>query len=176
LDAAVISAIAMILALGSMFSAFSGIATISRAQADAFASARASALREADESVALLSATASTALGVTDVDVTVTNRGRLAYSQFQQWDVIVSYTNSSGDLAVERAAHATVLSGGAWVVQQLLLDSGLGSPELIDPGIFNPHEELVIRIRLSAEVEPGSTNAVTVVTPGGSGGSVQFSG
>ncbi|MEX0762840.1 MAG: hypothetical protein WD208_00675 [Dehalococcoidia bacterium] len=176
MDAVVAPLIAFVLVIGAAFTALQGVVDTGARQAQALAESRAHMLHQADGDVAPLSAGSSTLLGVTDVDVTVTNRGRLVYASFEDWDVVVRYEDTLGQQVVRNVPYSPSLAPGAWTDQQILLDPGAGTTELIDPGLLNPHEELVIRIRLLRTLGLGTTNEVTVTTPEGGGGTIFFDG
>jgi hypothetical protein len=50
-----------------------------------------------------------------------------------------------------------------WSVQGIYMDA-TSNPEVFEPGIFNPGEEMRIRIRLDPTVKDASTNLVTIGT------------
>lgn len=115
-------------------------------------------------SLTVVDAVATHDAGATNVDITILNEGGLSYSQFQNWDVNINYTNGSGDTVLDSLPYAETLVDGTWSIEGLYLDAGRSSPELIEPSVLNPREYLVLRVRLGDGALPG-TRGWAVVTP-----------
>jgi len=98
--------------------------------------------------------------------VVVTNDGNTRLADYDRWDVIVSYTSSGSDAIVERASYGGA-SDVSWWVEGLYTDAETGSPEALEPTLFNPGEEMVIQVWLSPTVGLTTSNSVSVVTPNG---------
>lgn len=122
------------------------------------------------------SAEASQGAGYTDVDVTVVNEGSHSYSQYAKWDVIVHYTPAGSGLRAVRLPYSTTLSTNTWTVLQVYLDAEVLATEILEPGVFNPEEEAVFRVRLDPAVELNTTGRVIVVPPEGLPLSAAFDG
>jgi hypothetical protein len=90
------------------------------------------------------------------VEITVRNDGSTKLTDFDRWDVILTYTGSDGFLHTEWYPFGT--GENEWIG---VLD------ELYEPGILNPGEEMVIEVAVSPSVASSTTNVATVTTPNG---------
>jgi archaellum component FlaF (FlaF/FlaG flagellin family) len=90
------------------------------------------------------------------VEITLSNEGDTKLADFEQWDVILQYTDSDGH------ATTTWCSFGSGQNQWTKTID-----ELFEPGILNPGEEMVIEALVSPAVGSPSTNTATVATPNG---------
>ncbi len=102
------------------------------------------------------------------VEVTLKNTGDTKLADFEQWDVIVRYTDASGGDHVDWYGYP-----GQWT-KQVFQTASISAPEAFDPGILNPGEEIVLQIQVSPAVGSGTTNLVTVATPNGISASTVF--
>ncbi len=173
MDSAVTALFAFFLVLGATHTAVGDVLRFGDDQGKALPLQWQQMLTRADSQVEFLSATAADSGSVTNVDVTVANQGRLVYSRFEDWDVTVRYTTASTELKLYVPFSGTD-TDNTWKVQKIWLDPGTSTPEAIDPGILNPHEEAVFRIRLNPQVQAGTTGVVTISSPEGSGGTIFF--
>ena len=123
---------------------------------------------------AVAAATSTTVDGHSDADVTVANRGRLSYALFAEWDVTAHYTRSGGVNESLRLPYATSLQDNSWVVEGIYLDAAASISEVLEPGVLNPEEEAVIRVRLAPPAEPGTTGWVIVAPPEGRSTAASF--
>jgi hypothetical protein len=101
------------------------------------------------------------------VDVTVRNTGSTKLANFDKWDVILQYTDVFGASRVQWFSYTTSWS------QQIYQTAPLVA-EVFDPGIFNPGEEMVIRVNMPVAIRIGSTNQVMIATPSGITASTVF--
>ena len=123
-----------------------------------------------------LSATETGFGSYSEVDVTLTNAGANPYADFADWDVVVNYVAAGGIQTRAYLPYSATPSDDTWRVQALHLDSGTATVELIGPGLLDPGEEAVLRLRLSPEVQNGSNGEVTVTSSNGRTAYVQFNG
>ena len=102
------------------------------------------------------------------VEITVRNAGDVKVADLPRWDVILEYGAASAEVA-ERIPYSSDLEPGPkqWTVRGLYLDAATGAPEAYDPGILNPGEEMVIRVRVSPPALEGTTGVAAVGTPNG---------
>lgn len=104
--------------------------------------------------------------------LTVKNTGQTKLSSFSKWDVMVSYTDSTGK-GYSKWLPYTIepLAANEWEKARIGLD---GPTDYFEPDILNPSEELVI----IADLDPlpgDATNIIaSVVTPNGVGSSLSF--
>jgi hypothetical protein len=110
-------------------------------------------------SIASVSATADPVLG-NWVDVTLRNTGTSKLANYEQWDVILQYTDAFGATRIQWYPYLT-----GWSKQ--IYQTAPTVPEVFDPGIFNPGEEMTIRVNVAVAIQNGSTNLATIATPNG---------
>lgn len=171
---AVVGLMAFIVVLFATVTALGDLITVNSLNATSLHASWREAERSVDSNLVPLSASVST----TDVDVVLTNSGRLKYSteDLAGWEVVVRYEDGSGTPHTEYLAYASALATGSWTVQQIYLDYDTLATEIFEPGILNPQEELIIRARL-ANAPGGSTVNVAMISSGdGPAGSVHFNG
>ena len=120
------------------------------------------------ERVAERSRTALTSVGAaTDgnqVQVTLKNTGSTKLADWSHWDVMLQYSNGGGN---QLSWYPNSAGTGTWS-QQILMSTSPLVAEVIEPGILNPGEYLVIQVDVSANpVGAGTTNQATIVAPNG---------
>ena len=126
---------------------------------------------------------ATTLPGDTDVKLSgcgervIRNSGEISLSDFQHWDMLVQYTDSLGDLSIQFLAYSTSSppASGQWAVDGIFRDVASSTAEVLEPGILNPSEEVVLLTRVSPNVGTGTDNVATVSTSGGVATSLVFS-
>lgn len=101
------------------------------------------------------------------VEVTVRNGGTNKLANFEKWDVILDYTDAFGVSRTEWFPYAI-----GWTKQ--IYQTAPTMPEVFDPDILNPGEEMTIRVNLNVAVKEGSTNQITIATPSGITASTVF--
>jgi len=122
-----------------------------------------------------VAATSTTSGGHTDVDITLANRGGLSYALFSKWDVNVHYTDEDG---IERSVwlpYSPSLGDDSWTVAQLYLDADAAASEVLEPGLLNPEEEALFRVRLVPAALGRTTGWVVITPPEGFPGNISFS-
>ncbi|HEX77525.1 MAG TPA: hypothetical protein G4O03_03815 [Dehalococcoidia bacterium] len=113
------------------------------------------------------------------VEITLRNEGEAALGDFPRWDVVVQYYGADGNYYIKWLPYtegAPDPENNEWAVSGIYLDAQGGTPEVFEPGILNPQEEVVIQIGLTPGVEVDSTNWAIIVTPNGVVTSVAFNG
>jgi len=95
--------------------------------------------------------------------LSVANIGQKDLSGFDRWDVLVQAPAG----AVTRLALSASSEPGAgeWAIERISLANG--NPEVFDPGILNPDEQLMVLVNLGAPLQPGETVRLTVATGNG---------
>ena len=109
------------------------------------------------------------------VEITLVNEGEAPLAQFADWDVIFEVLTTS-DLGL---AYLTYTSNPApvasqWTVQGIYLNAASSTPEVGDPGVFNPGEEMIVLVNPSPFVRGNTYERVTFVTPNGVSAKVIF--
>ena len=103
------------------------------------------------------------------VDITLKNSGQEPALDFTSWDIVIEYYETDGTYYQAWLPHTTDLSPGdnQWTVTGVYKDAGTLDPEVFQPGILNPGEEMIIRIKLSPAATDTPGNQVTVATSNG---------
>ena len=104
----------------------------------------------------------------TDVDITLTNEGDAALSSFEDWDVIFEIQETTG-FDVVYLTYTTNASPGVneWTVSGIYLDASLLTPEIVDPDVLNPGEDMIIKANPSPAVTSGTYDRAVFATPNG---------
>lgn len=130
-----------------------------------------------NEMEARLSERARTALTTVDarttdggtVEVTLRNDGSTRLTDFDEWDVFIQYYGELNAYYVARLpfAGAGIPMDNEWAVAGIYQDGSGAAAEAFEPGILNPGEAIVLRLRLSPAAGEETTNLVTLSTPNG---------
>lgn len=132
----------------------------------------AEATRQMQERVGEMSRTnllpvAARTISADTVEVTLRNTGNTRLADFNLWDVILEY-----DAGGAWQKRWYLYTGAAplpnqWTVAGIYMNAATLAPEAFERGIFNPEEEMVIRVKVSPPIGGSTTNQITVVTPNG---------
>jgi len=107
------------------------------------------------------------------LELILENTGQVKLANFEKWDIIVQYYDSTGNYYTEWLPYTeTTLGNNEWELAWIHLD---GETEVFEPNVLNPKEQIMIRAQLSPAVGSNSTNMVVVATPSGITASAQFS-
>ena len=101
-------------------------------------------------------------------ELILANEGDLPLASFSSWDVIFEVQRDSGlDLAY--MTHTDSASPGAnqWTVKGIYLDATAGTGEIVDPGVLNPGEEMIVLAGFSSPLVANKYGRATLVTPNG---------
>ena len=108
------------------------------------------------------------------VEITLKNTGNTKLADFQQWDVILEY-DAGGDWQTRWYSYtASSPASNQWTVANIYLDAAALTPEIFEPKIFNPGEEMVIQVKVSPAVGSPTANWATIATPNGISASTVF--
>ena len=109
------------------------------------------------------------------VEITLVNEGDAALGLFADWDVIFEVQQSPG-LAIAYLTYTTSTSPSTnqWAVKGIYLNAASSTPETVDPGVFNPGEEMVVVANPSPSVQSGTHDRASFVTSNGSTAKVIF--
>lgn len=102
------------------------------------------------------------------LNVTLENDGEVALRDFEQWEVTVEYYKADDDYRIRWFAYDEDYrpNGNQWTVKGIYLVAE-SDPEIFEPGIFNPGEQMVVSMKFSPYVGIGTTNRVTITTENG---------
>ena len=107
------------------------------------------------------------------LQIILKNTGQTKMADFDKWDIIVQYYDDAGNYHVQWLPFVNGTNAVyEWDVGWIELNGG---PELFDPGVLDPGEEIMIKTRLFPLVGPNTTSMVTISTPSGVTCSTYFS-
>jgi hypothetical protein len=107
------------------------------------------------------------------LEVILENTGQVKLANFDKWDIIVQYYDSSGGYHAEWIPYTdAALGDNQWELAWIRLN---GAAEVFEPNVWNPKEQLMLRVQLNPAVGAGTTNMVVVATPSGITASAYFS-
>jgi len=115
----------------------------------------------------------STAMqSATTLEIYLDNNGQTKLADFQNWDVIIQYYDSSGNYYVEWLPYTeAALGDNQWEKSGIYYN---GEAEIYEQGILNPGERLKITAKLNPAVGPDTANMVVITTSNGVSASVPF--
>jgi hypothetical protein len=103
------------------------------------------------------------------------NIGQVKLAEYAKWDIIIHHMNEDDQYYVTWLPYVDSNPGSnEWTVKGIYTQSG--SPEVFEPGIFNPDEELVIECDLDSGIKTDSENLAIITTPNGVTVSKSFTG
>ncbi len=124
-----------------------------------------------------LSALAASQPSADILEVDLGNIGQTKLGSFDNWDVIVKYYDSVAAYHIQWLTYTTgALGNNQWTKKGIYLDAATEDPEVFEPGLLNPGEEIIIQAKLSPTVGQGTDNMVVVSTPNGVPVSIAFIG
>jgi hypothetical protein len=100
--------------------------------------------------------------------VVLRDSGQTKLGNFNRWDLIIHFRDINGQDRVNWFPYVeSVPAYNQWSISGFYLNAGTYSPEVFEPGILNPEEEMVITCRIDPSVEPASVNRISIATPNG---------
>ena len=111
----------------------------------------------------------------TSVQITLANKGKTALGEFADWDVIFEIQKSPG-LGISYLAYTENASPGAdqWTVKGIYLDASALTDEIVDLGVLNPGEEMIVLANPSTPLVANTYDRATFVVPDGVNAKVIF--
>lgn len=102
------------------------------------------------------------------VPFTLSNIGEIPISDFSDWNVIFEVGQTSG-FGIAYLDYTTDANPAAneWTVSGIYMDAANLTAEVVDLGILNPGEEMIIVANPSPALTGNTDNRVTFVTPSG---------
>ncbi|HXY74213.1 MAG TPA: hypothetical protein VEH58_02710 [Dehalococcoidales bacterium] len=97
------------------------------------------------------------------LEISVANNGQISLSDFSKWDVIVEY--ESGESTYLSYSSGQVPEENRWFVSGIL--SSNNRPEIFNPNVLDPGEQLVINFIPSEDLLVGQSCRITVSTQNG---------
>ncbi len=116
--------------------------------------------------------------GGTNIDISVRNTGQTYLADYSKWDVIIRYFATGGN-ADPQLEWLTYTSGapadGQWTVEGIYTDATALTPEVFEPNVFNPGEEMIVRLNITPAIPAGTDNLATLGVANGTTLSAPFS-
>lgn len=111
------------------------------------------------------------------LEVKLRNEGQTKLADFDKWDFIVQYYDFNSAYYVKWLPYTeSALEDNEWKKEGIYLDAEGSIPEVFEPEILNPGEEIVLQARLNPVPGAGTTGLVVVATPNGVSAELPFSG
>jgi hypothetical protein len=112
------------------------------------------------------------------VEVLTENSGKVHLGQFSDWDVLVQYYDGNSTYNIGSLAYTTdaAPSSDEWTVATIYSDNTRTQTEVFEPGVLNPGELMLMRLRLNPQPGGNTTNLVAISSPNGVRTSAQFQG
>jgi hypothetical protein len=99
------------------------------------------------------------------LEITVENSGQSRLADFDKWDVIIQYYDPTGTYHIVWLPYTEdALGDNEWKMAWIHVND---VPEVFEPNILNPNEQMLIRAQLNPEVGAGTTNMAVIATPSG---------
>jgi hypothetical protein len=114
-------------------------------------------------SISSASITSATLGSSSDITVSVDNTGSQSVADFSQMDVIVQYTDSSGNLVRRSLPYNDSSIGDNQWTQGA---PGI-TPDILNPGMWDSDESFTIDLRVAPDVKSGTSAVIVVGTPQG---------
>jgi len=109
-----------------------------------------------------------------EVKIIVDNEGHVSIANFAHWDVIVQYYDVGSNYHAKWLSYtSSAPSSNEWTVSGISFES---APEVIEPGILNPGEEMEIVVSLDPAVAENTTALATVSSPNAISFEIMFQG
>jgi hypothetical protein len=107
------------------------------------------------------------------INITVVNEGSVRVGSFEDWDVVIQYTDGSNVYHVMWVPYDPDGSPeyNEWGVTYIQFG---GDPEVFEPDILNPGEDMQLRVRPNPGLGNGRYGTVLISTPNGVTTSIQF--
>jgi hypothetical protein len=103
------------------------------------------------------------------VAITLKNEGATRLADFDQWDVVIQYYTGAGVYVTNWFPYVETAMPGdnQWAVAGLYTSAAGAVPEVYEPGILNPGEEIVIQVKVLPEIGADTTNLATIAVSNG---------
>jgi hypothetical protein len=161
-----------------LFSVLTFSSAVVKSQDSLSVSWQAMQARADDRARTSLSPFGSQAINTTAVlEFAFRNDGKTRLADFDRWDLIVHYADNADPATYHTAWLPYVENSPAdnqWTVEGIYQNARKRTPEEIEPGIVNPGEELIVRVKLASPTGIGKTIQVALSTANGSTATVLF--
>ncbi len=102
------------------------------------------------------------------LEIALRNDGETKIADFQLWDVTVQYYDYLNNYQTGWLNYVEgTPDDNQWRVKGIYLDAATETSELLEPGVLNTDEEIIIQAKLSPKVHLSAKNLAIVSTPDG---------
>lgn len=101
------------------------------------------------------------------VQLTLRNDGSASLADFDEWDLFMQYYSSGDVYNINWYPYTSGLPSGNQWTATIYTDAAGGLPELYEPGILNPDEELLLQLNIAPGIGLTTTNRLTLSTHNG---------
>ena len=110
------------------------------------------------------------------IDLTLENSGQQSLLDLSQWDVVLQYYEPDGTYHQVWLPYTSSASpaDNQWTVTGIYLDAETSKSEVYQPNVFDPGEEMVIRVKISPAATDTPGNMIVVGTANGVSVSLLF--
>lgn len=99
------------------------------------------------------------------VEVVLKNNGSTKLADFDRWDLFLQYYTDSATYETDWYPYVTTFPGSnQWTNAGIYIDANTAQPEVYEPGILNPGEEIVLQLQIMPSIGMTTTNMLTVST------------
>jgi hypothetical protein len=98
-----------------------------------------------------------------NMELIVKNTGQMNISDFAHWDVIVEEQGAGAVYLTNSQSYPP--GNNQWAVKAIYISNNV--PEVFDPNVLNPGEQVVVGINPEAEIEEGESLKITLATSDG---------
>ncbi|MCL6430346.1 MAG: hypothetical protein K6V36_05725 [Anaerolineae bacterium] len=111
-----------------------------------------------------------------EVELTIRNDGSTRLADLETWDIVLEY-DAMATWVARWYPYASPLARGQneWTIVGIYQDAAQARPEVREPGILNPGEEMVVRIAVSPPVLGTGGGVAAIAAPNGVGASAILS-
>lgn len=102
----------------------------------------------------------------TDIDVSIRNTGQTSLGHFDDWDLLIRYYDTAGDvgLNLKWLSYVTTSTPATleWTVEGIYSDASSLIGEFYEPNLLNPGEEIILRANITPAIPGGTSNSITI--------------
>lgn len=99
------------------------------------------------------------------VEVILKNEGSTKLADFDRWDLFLQYYTDSATYEIDWYPYVTAAPGNnQWANAGIFVDANTAQPEVYEPGILNPGEEMIVQVQVMPTIGMTTTNMLTVGT------------
>ncbi|MCH7593809.1 MAG: hypothetical protein IIB27_04800 [Chloroflexi bacterium] len=115
----------------------------------------------------------------TTINYTIANTGQTPLRALDEWDVLISYHETAGNLGLQLQrltyTESATPANGEWTSGGIYLDASLNDAEVFNTGIIDFGEEIVITAKVTPAIGTDTDNLITVSVQNGVTLSTNFS-